>query len=383
MTLFLTKLISYIPHPIKSIYKMFFNEKNITVTTPLQLEQFHRMLNQSPIQKESTPLIATSEEREIIQFIKKKTAEYNLNNITRTVAYLSFYKQCPEVHWAFLAHMVSRNGGWNMTDLKGNLISNLIKKNQIDPLFLFLERSNAFIFQDAYPQLLLYKESRQREQNLFHLLPYFSVSSFMKPFWDDFFSTKNSQLLTIALIVNEQQHLQKHVIENPFFQEKVFETLSFLFQQWLGFMDVLLPFQEKKKMKLAGATVHDFANVDHRIDIGKTLYGMLFHNKRVYDGAYQFAINTPHTGSRADFWPELFTTSYKKQPNPSIYSPMLVNVWPNMKHHYPQHDDWFNDVSVVKHLKTIPIVKNFDLTEHYTTKINELSSLLWSKQHLF
>jgi hypothetical protein len=375
------KLYSCLTFPFDALSKLLFNKTEKNVAAEEELKLIRGQLEKS-IALSSQAGVAVGEEKNLILSIKKKTEENNLNNITRTQAYLSFFQRFPEVHWAFLAHAVSRNGGWNMTDLKGSMIGNIISKEQVAPMFLFLERSNAFIFHDAYPQLLLYEESKQKGVNLFHLLPHFSVSSFMKPFWDYFLLTENSRLLTVALIINEQQYIQKHVVEQPFFQENVLETLSFILQQWLGFTNVLIPFYAKNKVKLAGTTVHDFANVDHRIEIGKTLYSILF-NKKLHIGAYQFAANNPHTGSRADFWPHLFFHTAKKQKSHSIYSPKLVNVWPNMKHHYPKQDDWFSDLSVLKHLQTIPIVKNYEITDDYLTNIIELSSLALSKKYLF
>ena len=53
-----------------------------------------------------------------------------MNNITRTKAYFDIYQKYPEIHWAFLGHMVSRNGGWNMTDLKGDFLTRLLTKKK-------------------------------------------------------------------------------------------------------------------------------------------------------------------------------------------------------------------------------------------------------------
>ena len=64
-----------------------------------------------------------SEESALVQQIQDQTKNLNKNNVTRTKAYLEFYNRHPEIHWAFLGHMVSRNGGWNMTDLKGGLLT--------------------------------------------------------------------------------------------------------------------------------------------------------------------------------------------------------------------------------------------------------------------
>nr|WP_191567065.1 DUF2515 family protein [Metabacillus idriensis] len=87
--------------------------------------------------------------------MRHQTALHNKNNITRTAAYLHFYKKHPEIHWAFLAHMVSRNGGYSMTDLINGMVKHFLSIEEITKTFHFLESANALIFHDAYPQLLL------------------------------------------------------------------------------------------------------------------------------------------------------------------------------------------------------------------------------------
>lgn len=109
----------------------------------------------------------TIEERKLIQQILIQTEIKNQNNITRTKSYLDVYLRHPEIHWAFLGHMVSRNGGWNMTDLKGDLLSHLLTEQEQQFFFSFLERGNWLIFQDIYPQFLLYEESIKRNKPLF------------------------------------------------------------------------------------------------------------------------------------------------------------------------------------------------------------------------
>lgn len=151
-------------------------------------------------------------EHDLITYINRETKKGNVNNVTRTNAYLSFYKRFPEIHWAFLGHMVSRNGGWNMTDLKGSLLSRLLSSEEQEVFFTFLERGNWLIFQDIYPQLLLYEESVRRNTNLFYLLPLFDVSFFMGVIWNYFYQIRDRYLLTVALIINEQSYLEKRVI---------------------------------------------------------------------------------------------------------------------------------------------------------------------------
>ncbi|WP_245671151.1 DUF2515 family protein [Pseudobacillus wudalianchiensis] len=108
--------------------------------------------------------------QDLLQKIRLETARLNVNKVVRTKAYLDFYRLYPEIRWAFLAHMISRNGGWNMTDLRSDLHSCFFneEKRQV----IFLERSNRLIFQDAYPQFLEFMESKRQNQTMFYLLPF-------------------------------------------------------------------------------------------------------------------------------------------------------------------------------------------------------------------
>src|SRR5689334_14447854 len=83
------------------------------------------------------PFAVTKSERILVEKIMLKTKEDNLNNVKRTRAYLDFYLRFPDIHWAFLGHMVSRNGGWNMTDLKGEFLTRLMTKKDRVLFFQF------------------------------------------------------------------------------------------------------------------------------------------------------------------------------------------------------------------------------------------------------
>lgn len=49
-------------------------------------------------------------DQDLLQKSRLETARLNVNNVVRTKTYLDFYRLYPEIRWAFLAHMVSRNG---------------------------------------------------------------------------------------------------------------------------------------------------------------------------------------------------------------------------------------------------------------------------------
>ncbi|WP_400162950.1 CBO0543 family protein [Brevibacillus sp. TJ4] len=247
-------------------------------------------------------------DRQLILQIRERTRLCNRNNVTRTMAYYDYYRRHPEIHWAFLGHMVSRNGGWNMTDLKGELLSRLLSESEQNDFFQFLERGNWLIFQDVYPQCLLYEESLRKKTNLFYLLPCFGVSVFMEAIWDQFWKTGDRALLAIGMIINEQNYLEKRAIQNPHYQKTVLHTLEFKLQDLLRLNQILFPcYQEgSEELYLVGQTLQHFASLHERIRLGKRLYALLFGRSDVLQGALRWAEANPHTGSRKDYWPHLF-----------------------------------------------------------------------------
>ena len=97
-------------------------------------------------------VVVTLIEKQLLNTIKRLTKKGNRDNISRTKAYEYFFRKYPEIKWALLAGLVSRNAGWNMCDLEGGLLSHLLTKRFRRQLFLTYEEANWRIFQDAYPQ---------------------------------------------------------------------------------------------------------------------------------------------------------------------------------------------------------------------------------------
>ncbi|WP_420489178.1 DUF2515 domain-containing protein [Neobacillus vireti] len=305
----------------------------------------------------------TKDEHALLERIRCDTQELNLNNVTRTKAYFDFYQKHPEIHWAFLGHMVSRNGGWNMTDLKGDLLTRLLTKKERNDFFNFLERGNWLIFQDAYPQFLLYSESLKRGKPLFYLLPNLNISTFMETIWDYFWKNPNTYILTIALVINEQNYLEKRVIQNSVYQKDVLNTLEFKLQDHLSFNHILFPYRKKS---LAGQTLHQFQSLHERIVLGKRLYGVLFKKRDLF---MKWAKEHPHTGSRKDYWPHIFNNvnegipgiPYQLRLNScklrwgarKIYSPDLKSAWKNVNHQEAEKGDWFHDWQVADYLSEL------------------------------
>ncbi len=115
-----------------------------------------------------------------------------------------------------------------MTDLQGRYYATVLPQTVKKHLFLTYEEANWIIFLDAFPQLLLYEESKRRQIPLFHLLQYFNVSIFMEKEWIYFWEKKDINRLMTALIINEQNKIQKPVIENAYFKKTCIPYSPFL-----------------------------------------------------------------------------------------------------------------------------------------------------------
>lgn len=326
----------------------------------------------------------------LLEKIRVQTNEQNLNNVTRTKSYLQFYERHPEVHWALLAHMVSRNGGWNMTDLKGEFLTRLLSNREIKSFFDFLERGNWLIFQDAFPQLLLYEESLRSSKPLFYLLPHLGVSTFMETVWDYFWKYKKTNLLTIALIINEQNYIEKRVVQHSVFKNQVFNKLEFKLQDLLSFNHILFPYGQKN---LNGKTVHHFDSLHERILLGKRLYRILFQDKTRMEEVREWAKKHPHTGSRKDYWPHIYNNTNEGVPGfpyqlrlqscqlrpgaNKIYSPSLQTAWKNVQNEEAEIGDWFHDWNIADYFMEENEILDGEIKNDYckTLEMLELASL--------
>ncbi|USK61991.1 DUF2515 domain-containing protein [Peribacillus asahii] len=378
------------------MWSKLISQKKITLLEPLVTikKELKGRSKQPSIKTE-----LSSEERTLIEQIKFKTNKWNQNNITRTKAYLDFYQCHPEVHWAFLGHMVSRNGGWNMTDLKGGLLPRLLTKKECQSFFTFLERGNWLIFQDAFPQFLLYEESIKREKNLFYLLPHFHVSLFMEIIWNHFLEDCDSYTLTIALIINEQSYLELRVIDNPVFKKNIFNTLEFKLQDLLSMNQILFPYLENGKVKLIGETLHHFESLHRRILLGKRLYSILFADSKRLNKIEQWAYLTPHSGSRKDYWPHIFHDIDEGVPGRLLkrrlkscriipgamrfYSPKLEFVWKDCVHEEAEIKEWYEDWQVVYYLINSEETINGEIEDEYCQTLERIELTTIAKKAIF
>ncbi|PKR78817.1 DUF2515 domain-containing protein [Halalkalibacillus sediminis] len=251
----------------------------------------------------------------IVDYIREETHKHNQNNITRTKAYQNFYKEIPEVKWALLASMVSRNAGYNMCDLQSHTYRGLLPEHERKSLYLTFENINWYIFQDAYPQLLIYKLSKENKTPLFFLLKYFHVSKFMEDIWYDFYQKQSLDKLMYAQIVNEQNIIEKPIMTHYPYEEKVFHKMTFMSQDLLHLNAVLLP---TRRGRVYGTFISRFRNLNHRISIGKKIANLLFY-PYLYPLIKDFAVNTEVTGSRYEYEQYMDQQHFSNLPLEKVY----------------------------------------------------------------
>ncbi|WP_057915129.1 DUF2515 family protein [Peribacillus muralis] len=309
-------------------------------------------------------------EKRLLHSIKVQTAKANRDNISRTKAYEHFFRKHPEIQWSFLAGMVSRNAGWNMCDLEGIWFSQMLGLEYRRHLFLTYEEANWRIFQDAYPQLLLYHHSKRCRRPLFYLGRFFFITQFMTNAWNAFWKHGNREQLVTALIINEQNIIEKPVIKRlPF----VFHSILFFLQDWMHFSTVLFPTCHGK---LYGSSVSHFRNIDERIKLGKRLAGLLFSEK-LFPVFYEFSCRTEATGARYDY------EQYRKKPR-YHETPMLRKVYPVITHQISETEQWDMNRRVKKDWLVEPNwEEDPQLTEWYDHKQKQLHTAVMVKNLLF
>ncbi|GAA0322343.1 hypothetical protein GCM10008967_11040 [Bacillus carboniphilus] len=362
---------------IKTFFSKVDKEKDILSNQ--DWTYLHEKIRGLSYNQKVTKLYSTLE-REILQSIRSQVRLWNENNVTRTDAYFRYFQKHPEIHWSFLAHMVSRNGGYHMTDLKSRSYRYALEAEEQKQIFSMLETANHLIFQDAYSQLLLYEIWKERGKNFFHLMPHLSVSPFMQEVWDFFIKNKNAEVLTVALIINEQMMLEARLIPTKIFKHAK-STFPFQVQEFLATTYILFP---TRKKQLHGLPVQHFEMVTQRIETGKKLYSLLWDHKRNHKQFVSFASKVQHTSSREDYWPNIYTTTPLERKK--IHSPNLEQAWENMSPLIQSKKTWVCRKAQLDLLKSRPVLREHNCTLEVCTSllgmtsVNQLLGLLTGRQ---
>jgi hypothetical protein len=187
----------------------------------------------------------------------------------------------------------------------------------------------------------------------------------MEEVWREFLQTYDSVRLTHGLIINEQNYIEQRVVQKPFYRQEVLQSIPFQLQSLLSLNHVLFPYHSgiaDEQPRLCGISVHRFASLEQRISIGKTLFHLLREDANRCNQIVNWAKQTPHSGSRADYWPDQFT-SLPQNEGDLITSPTLEAAWQDVSHAPADGVDWFCDRAWLKQLETgdlLPIIDEHD-----------------------
>lgn len=294
---------------------------------------------------------------------------WNYNNVTRTWYYLTVYDKHPELAWSLLAHLVSRNAGYQMSDLirfqkwKENISGaaqiplpepyRQILKNTFDDLsmyeiqsiFAFLETGNFLIYHDICPQLEAYvwaKSYPDHVDELFEMLigPPFDCDKFIRDKWKEFFHKAKAngwypewwlepavEQHSFALIINEQNQIEDRLVHDPYNRylgrlgavlgpQRIIELIGSLGQTKLLFPVAKSPLDPSGDHLLI-YTVDDFVTLGSRIDTGRNLFVGLFKQTDLQRTQIEIwaKLHPLHMGTRTDY-------------NPVNYSKDISALWP-------------------------------------------------------
>jgi hypothetical protein len=224
-------------------------------------------------------------------------AERNRDNVSRTTSYLELYALCRahgvELPWVLMAHLVSRNAGYLMTDLAAERASALFTREARTDLFLFLERANYLIFDDAWEHVAHHALGRTRALGS-------RTPRFVREAWARYEAAAEGgvtaaleRALVLDLVTNEQNLIEHRVVHHPRFERA--RAMVAFFEEAGSDGPVTLP------LTTARIRVGTFADLDKRIEAGRRIFDEVLAPREGRDAIFAWAAATEHTGSRAAY----------------------------------------------------------------------------------
>jgi hypothetical protein len=237
----------------------------------------------------------------------------NRDNVSRTTSYLELYglarEHDIEMPWVLMAHLVSRNAGYLMTDLGVALREpdNVFTEDATRELFCFLERANFLIFRDAWHHLLHHLMGRTSA--LGDETPRFMRDAWLR--YEMMMGLVDSALersLVLDLVNNEQNLIEMRVVHHPRFDRA--RAMVAFFEGVGREAPIVLPITAER------IVVGGFAKLERRIDTGRRIFDTVLADRARRDEIFAWAKERPHTGSRS-----VYTTKTRHQAT-------LRDVWP-------------------------------------------------------
>ena len=263
--------------------------------------------------------------------------ERNHDNVTRTESYLELYAWTrahpPDLPWVLMAHLVSRNGGYMMSDVGATLddarSGSPFTPASLEELFLFLERANYLIFHDAWFHVVHHLLARTAAMPA-HRVPRY-VREELWPAYESAKAGRGGEVdadterhLVQGLVTNEQNYIERRVVHAPRFA--VARALVGFFESVGAERPLVMPASDAK------ITVGGFARLERRILTGYRLFDEILADRGRREEAYAWAREHPHTGDRAVYG--------------ARSTPRIERVWPVSRvkslwegvHAPPEHD---------------------------------------------
>lgn len=231
----------------------------------------------------------------------------NTDNVARTNSYLELYDYTcdhpPDLPWVLMAHLVSRNAGYLMTDLARRLARESGRTDQpgfpeaATNLFLLLERANFLIFHDAWYHVLSHLLGRTDSA------PEGRTTQFVIGAWRRYVDALNEEgtdgkpspalerALVFDLVENEQNFIERRAVHHERFGPA--RALIGLIESSGREKPIHLPLTE------AEIRVGSFVDLEHRIAAGRRIYDEVLADRDRREALRTWAQQHPHDGSRA------------------------------------------------------------------------------------
>lgn len=133
--------------------------------------------------------------------------------------------------------------------------------------------------------------------------------------------------------------------------------------------------------------------------LGKRLYQLLFHKGNLLEDVYRWATAHPHTGSRKDYWPEIFNDVNEGMPGAMIskrlkscrlrkgalrlFSPRLEYAWDNVTHTEAEPGDWYEHWYMIEYLLEEQESINGKIMGGYCETLENLEIATIAKERIF
>lgn len=253
----------------------------------------------------------------------------NADNVSRTASYLELYALTRamgrELPWVLMAHLVSRNSGYLMTDLavaleRGNLP---FSREALVEMFLFLERPNFVIFWDAWWHVAHHLLGRPMREG--------RTPRFVRDAWQRYeraaaggVDAALERALVLDLVANEQNLIERRTVHAPGFDRA--RALVRFADAMKTEQPIVLP------VVRSSIVVGGFLELDRRIAAGRRIFDEALADRAQRDAIYAWALAHPHTGSREVYGGKATPTIHAAWPEERV-----LRLWPGV-HAPPEHD---------------------------------------------